>query len=235
MQTIRTHRLAQGVTLDVQPIGHFHGLQSLIEQLLCLDSSGHGIRSYTPVCGLSETRQFATICRIRDHKASSGSKVEYPMKSQCHLTIAAIALVWACTATGQEVYKSVDARGRVTYSSSPPPNASEEKVETVTIAPGPTEQQRQEAMQRAKELDDDSQRAAQEQQERTREATKALSDAELELRNAEAALRDARIQRDDDWQHLVSGGRVLKQSYLDRVKDAEKRVEQAEKAVRASR
>jgi hypothetical protein len=75
------------------------------------------------------------------------------MKRRSQLTIAAIALLGTFAAMAQEIYKSVDAQGRVTFSSSPPPGVPGELVQKVKIPPGPTEEQRQEAAQRAKEIE----------------------------------------------------------------------------------
>jgi chaperonin cofactor prefoldin len=157
------------------------------------------------------------------------------MKRQRQLTIAIISLIWTCTATAEAVYKSVDAQGRVTYSSTPPPDAPGEMVEEVSIEPGPTEQQQQEAMERAKKLQEVTQRADEQRQEQAAEAAQARSDAEQELKDAEAALEEARIRHPDDWQFLAGGGRVLKPSYRERVEAAEKKVEEAQKAVRSAR
>jgi len=154
------------------------------------------------------------------------------MKRQCRLAIATILFVFACAATAQTVYKSVDARGRVTYSSSPPPDVSEETLEEIPIAPGPTEEQRQAAAERAKELQATMHNAEKQQREQTSETAQSRSEAERGLRNARIALQEARIKGDDDWQYLAAGGRVLKQSYLDRVKDAERRVKDAEEGLR---
>ena len=139
------------------------------------------------------------------------------MKRQRQLTIAIISLVWTCTATADAVYKSVDAQGRVTYSSTPPLDAPKEMVEEVSIAPGPTEQQQQEAMERAKKVQEAAQRADEQRQEQDTEAAQARSDAELALKNAETALKEARIKREDDWQFHAGRGRVLKPSYRERV------------------
>jgi hypothetical protein len=151
------------------------------------------------------------------------------------LTIGIVSVLVAFSVSAQTVYKSVDSQGRVTYSSSPPPEAATEMVEAVPLAPGPTPEQQQEAAKRARDLEaitraEDAQRQAQ-----TKKGTTAATEARQELRDAQIALQEARIQGDDDWQYLAAGGRVLKQSYLDRVDAAEKRVKQAEKALRSAR
>ena len=157
------------------------------------------------------------------------------MNTQCRVTIATITLVCACTAAAETVYKSVDADGKVTYSESPPPDAAPLMVEEVPIAPGPTDEQQNAADERIKELESETKSAEQEREARAAESAEATSKAEEELRNAEIALQEAQIQGDDDWQYLAAGGRVLKQSYLDRVAEAERRVQQAEKALRNAR
>jgi hypothetical protein len=157
------------------------------------------------------------------------------MNTKRRLAIATMTHFWVCVATAQSVYKSIDAQGRVTYSSTPPLDAPEEMIEEVRIAPGPTEQQRRDAMRRAKELQEITRRTEQEREERAAEAAQALSDARLELRNAEAALSEARIKREDDWELRADRGHVLKPAYHKRVEAAERGVQEAEKAVRRAR
>jgi TolA-binding protein len=157
------------------------------------------------------------------------------MKSRRQLTFATVSLLAACAATAQSVYKSVDAQGRVTYSSSPPSTAAGETVEKVRIAPGPTERQQREAARRANDLEAGMRDAERQKQEQTAKRSQATSDAERELRKARIALEEAQIKGDDDWQYLATGGRVLKQSYLDRVDAAERRVQKAEKSLRSAR
>ncbi|MCG6861315.1 MAG: DUF4124 domain-containing protein [Chromatiaceae bacterium] len=157
------------------------------------------------------------------------------MKTQRRVTITTIALFCTFTATAQTVYKSVDADGKVTYSAAPPPDAAAEMVEKVPIAPGPTDQQRSAAENRTKELESVTESAEQEREAQDTESAEAASSAEQELRRARIALQEAQIQGDDDWQYLASGGRVLKQSYLDGVAEAKRRVQEAEKALRSAR
>lgn len=98
------------------------------------------------------------------------------MKHQHRLAIATAALLAAFTASAQTVYKSVDARGRVSYSSTPPITAPEEMIEKVKIAPGPTEQQKQDAAQRAKALETDRGRAEATKQEQQTPPSRATAD-----------------------------------------------------------
>lgn len=157
------------------------------------------------------------------------------MKPQRPLTIVTIALFAVCAVSAETVYKSIDALGRVTYSSSPPATAPEKMIEKVRIEPGPTEQQKQDAAQRAKALEASTRRAEQERQKQKTQTSEATSDADLALRKAQIALEEAQIMGDDDWQYIAAGGRVPKQSYVDRVEAAKQRVRQAESAARTAR
>ncbi|MEA3277842.1 MAG: DUF4124 domain-containing protein [Pseudomonadota bacterium] len=152
-----------------------------------------------------------------------------------HLPILVLSLLGVSTATAETVYKSIDPEGNVSYSSTPPPSSSGDVVEEVPIAPGPTQEQRQEAEQRLDDLEAASARADEQRQEREKERSQAAADAEQGLEKARMALEEAKIQRDDDWQYLATGGRVLKESYLDRVESAEQLVREAEQALQNAR
>jgi hypothetical protein len=56
-------------------------------------------------------------------------------------------IVFSCAAasvTAETLYKSVDDKGEVTFSDSPPENAKQ--VEQIQVQPAPTEQQQRESM-----------------------------------------------------------------------------------------
>ncbi len=146
--------------------------------------------------------------------------------------IAAIALLLTAAAKAQTVYKSVDEEGRVTYSEEPPAQADALRVEEVQIAPGPTEEQRIEAERRAKQQEATAKMAADKRNKETEKASGDLDAAQERLRSAELALKEAKIESDDDWQYLATGGRVLKQSYFERIQGAERKVQEAQDAVR---
>lgn len=142
-------------------------------------------------------------------------------KGMLFVVLSAVAL----GAAAQQVYRSVDEHGNVTFSSTPPPEAKE--VAPVNVHAGPTSTQREEAAERERRLQEaarelDVQRAKEQQRRQG-----AIAAAEHDLAAAQARLDDARIQRDEDWQGLAGGGRRLKPSYYERV-------EQAEEAVRAA-
>jgi len=68
--------------------------------------------------------------------------------SQSRLRALILLFVLSASAAAQQVYKSVDADGNVSYSSSPPPGAAPGRAQTVKIDPGPTETERAAAEQR---------------------------------------------------------------------------------------
>lgn len=152
-----------------------------------------------------------------------------------HLSLACLSLLFLSSAGAQTVYKSVDAQGNVTYSSTPPPPDHRETVETLHIAPPPPEAERTRATERLRRLEVESTRSDLERQEAEKKKTTSISAAEAELQKARDALENAKIQGDDDWQYLARGGRVLKQSYLDRVEQAAQRVREAEETLRKAR
>lgn len=98
------------------------------------------------------------------------------MRHQHRLTIATVVLLSTCTASAETVYKSIDAQGRVTYSSTPPVTVPEGMIEKVKIEPGPTEQQQLDAVQRSKALEVDRRRAAEAKQEQQTQPSSVTSD-----------------------------------------------------------
>jgi hypothetical protein len=136
---------------------------------------------------------------------------------------------------GAQVYKSVDAEGRVTYSATPPPQEDAAVVEQVPLAPGPSEAERREAEQRVQAIGRELTRTEQERRTQASQGRGGVAEAEQALQQARSDLEQAKVQRLDDWQYLSGGGRVLKQSYLDRVQRAQQAVKTAEDAVRKTR
>ena len=130
----------------------------------------------------------------------------------------------------QTVYKSADAQGRVTYSQSPPPAATDVEAVTVRESTGGADPEQ------AQNLRQEVERQAAEAQ-RQREAQKerkaaAVSDAERRLRSARESLEAAKRRGDGDWQTFAWGGRVESDAYRERVSRAERDVRDAERALR---
>jgi hypothetical protein len=150
---------------------------------------------------------------------------------------AAVALlVSAPMAVGAEqVYKSIDAAGNVTYSATPPAAPDVADVETLSVEPGPTPTEQREAEQRAREVEAAVRQQAAARRAKSARDALAVDSARDRLKQAEQALAEAR-QRDavGDWQTLSTGGRVPSEAYLERVAEAERRVREAEEALKAA-
>jgi hypothetical protein len=131
----------------------------------------------------------------------------------------------APAAAAGPVYKSVDARGQVTYSGTPPADAVQSTGIPVATDPDPSAGQH--ARPPATSLSSEAARlreARTTRQQRHRDQVEAATAA---LREAEAGLEQARLQREDDWQYLQQGRRVLREQYFSRVEAAEQAVSQA--------
>jgi len=148
------------------------------------------------------------------------------------ICIAAISLIASGTNAEQQVYKSIDAEGKVTYSSTPPTGGTASVVEQIPIAPPPSEAQLLEAEQRMRELEQKTEGREQQRTDKKERKEAAIVAAKKDLEAARNDLEQARIKTVDDWQTLATGGRVVKQSYFDRVERAEQRVKAAENALK---
>ena len=153
------------------------------------------------------------------------------MTQQRRLTISIISLLAACTASAENVYKSVDAQGRVTYSSTPPTTVPDAMVEKVQIAPGPTDQQKQDAAQRAKALETNRTRAEKEWRERRTQR----SDADRDSGGAPMTGNGARIDGNDFWRSPATGSRVRNPGSPDRSDSNERQVRPVESSERSAR
>ena len=71
-----------------------------------------------------------------------------PCPTRLQALVAALLLGIGTPATAQQIYKSVDADGVVSYSSSPPRDAPQDRIETVKVDPAPPESERNAAQQR---------------------------------------------------------------------------------------
>lgn len=145
----------------------------------------------------------------------------------------ALALLLAVPAAAEPpIFKSIDAQGNVTYSSTPPSD-DVQQVETVELPPGPTAEEQAEAQRQARELEAVADEQARAQAARAQGRSNRVQQARAELDEALQALDEVQ-QRESptDWQTLASGGRVPSAGYLQRVEDAKERVQQAREALR---
>jgi hypothetical protein len=131
------------------------------------------------------------------------------------------------SAVADKIYKSVDADGKVTYSSRPPVDATESRP--VTPPQEPSESDRQAAMQRASQTGQAVEHLDQERQQRQEQSRRRVDEATQQVNDARAKAKEAGVQRDEDWQTMAKGGRYLKDGYYRRVDQARQALEQAEK------
>ncbi|MDX1433551.1 MAG: DUF4124 domain-containing protein [Gammaproteobacteria bacterium] len=136
-------------------------------------------------------------------------------------------------ASAYGIYKSVDAEGNVTYSSSPQPSGG--RVERVHLPPAPSQASVDEALAREQQIEAAGNAIAAERQARAREQAEGVEAARREVNSAQVALNDAKQIRDGDWQGTVQGKRHLKQEYFERVAAAAARLEAATQAYRQAR
>ncbi len=112
------------------------------------------------------------------------------MKKSRLVFLLAASLLLPVTASGEgPIYKSVDAAGNVTYSSEPPADAA--KVEGIEIPAAPSEETLNQAVERAKDMEQEADVRYQALVERRRQEAEARKKAQEE---AEAAERARRIQ-----------------------------------------
>jgi hypothetical protein len=134
---------------------------------------------------------------------------------------------------GEEIYRTVDEEGNVTYTDSPP--AGDRSVERVELPPAPPQGRAQQSGQRNQGLLDAAKQAEQKRQHKKKMQEASIKAAKEKLAAAEARLVEAKEIRDEDRQHLVGGKRRIHPDYFERVKQAETEVEQARKALREAR
>ncbi len=144
-----------------------------------------------------------------------------------------IAGLFIQTASGEEVYRSVDKDGNVTFTNIPSAgNASSERIE---LPAGPS----QESLRQSKLRNGEIRRAADDAQSRRmqeqREKKARVRAAEKQLQEAEARLDKAKVIRDEDRQNLAAGKRPIDPDYFKRVKQAKEAVDEARKALRQAR
>jgi hypothetical protein len=118
------------------------------------------------------------------------------MKQHAKLVLLPVAalLLPIGTCGADTFYKSVDEEGRVTYSSQPPPDATE--VESLQVEPGPSEEETEEAREQAKKLQQEVDAMYDELVERRRREAQALKEAlEAAERERSATELNERLQR----------------------------------------
>jgi hypothetical protein len=100
-----------------------------------------------------------------------------PSPNRLQALLAVLSLGICAPAAAQQVYKSVDADGIVSYSSSPPRDAPQDRIETVTVDPAPPEAERNAAQQRLSEMQRQSSGSARNADRSSRQSPKQSPDA----------------------------------------------------------
>jgi hypothetical protein len=152
-----------------------------------------------------------------------------------HLTVPLLVVFALASAGAQaQVYRSVDEEGNVTFSDEPPPDAT--AVEPVELPPGPTPEQQRRAADRAGALIDAAKDAEEDQAQRAAKAgNAAVEDAKAGVDAARAALEAAKVVREGDRVGTATGGSRLRESYLQRVEDAEAVLREAQERLKEAR
>ncbi|MCF6280966.1 MAG: DUF4124 domain-containing protein [Candidatus Polarisedimenticolaceae bacterium] len=129
----------------------------------------------------------------------------------------------------EKVYRSVNEKGDVVYSSKPMEGATH--VEPILLAPAPSTADVNAAKRRASGLQQAIKKSHQRKKERPKR-NKAAAGEVSNLAEAEEKLRKAKVVLEGDWQFLAKGGRHLNAQYFARVKKAEAEYEMAKKRLR---
>lgn len=164
-----------------------------------------------------------------EHSISQGEN----MQAATILIFSVSLLAFSSFLAGDEIYRSVDAEGNVTYSDTPPAGGSESEV--VELPPGPSPDAIKESTERNLEIRRAATQAQQRRLDQEQGQGDALSEARKALQDAEARLEEAKVIRDEDRQKLAGGMRRIRPDYFERVKAAEAEVEAARKRLREAR
>jgi len=146
-----------------------------------------------------------------------------------------LALCWPAGAQAQAIYKSIDAQGHVTYSSTKPATAVQ--AEPVAVprdlirGANPEAERRRQEVER--EADEVQRRRVEQQEERSRKA--AVAEAERRLKAAREGLNAAQQRAYGARQSLDRGDRPDSEVYRDQVARQERKVREAERALQEAK
>ncbi len=145
------------------------------------------------------------------------------------LLLLLLASLYSSCVFAESVYRSVNEKGDVIYSSKPVDGAK--KVVPVQLQPPPKKADVNAAKQRASGLKQAVRESK--QREKARLLLKKKDEHAMSgLIEAEKRVQEAKIILDSDWQFLAKGGRHLKESYFERIKKAEAEYEAVKKALK---
>jgi multidrug resistance efflux pump len=147
--------------------------------------------------------------------------------------LASFILVLPALLQGADVYRTVDDEGNVTYTDTPVKAGN--KIEKIEIQPGPSAESRLDTEKRNAAIRKAMEEARSKRLEKETSKQDRLSKARKELEAAEADLKRTKQIGDDDRQSLSGGRSRITPAYFERVKEAEKKVEEARKNLKETR
>ena len=122
-----------------------------------------------------------------------------------------------------QVYKSIDADGNVTYSSVPPQELEDKEVRTLSVDPTPDEASRREAQQRSRSTGARARQLEARQQAQRRQRAEAAAQARS-LEAARRELDEANKAYDSDWRQRLRTGLEPNKALAERRRKAAERV-----------
>jgi DNA repair exonuclease SbcCD ATPase subunit len=134
---------------------------------------------------------------------------------------------------GAEVYRTVDEQGNITYTDSPP--ADPKQVEKVEIQPGPSEESISDTMERNRAIRKAMEKAQEKRLEKSTERQDRLAKAEEDVEKAKKQLAAMEELGEDDRQHLQGGKSYIRPEYFERVKKAQRELDEAKKRLKKIR
>lgn len=140
---------------------------------------------------------------------------------------ALLLAILSAVAAAETVYRTVDAEGNVSFTDEPPPTGS--GVEEITIdAPPPPASRVRQSEQEAQAAINKANRNQMRREAADEQRSMELREAEKALEQAQKNLEEAKVVREGDRRGKAGGGTRLTTEYLNRVKAAEKGVEEAQ-------
>lgn len=153
------------------------------------------------------------------------------LKTTAFCCVASLCIAPCCGAA--EIYRSVDAQGRVSYSATPPRDAA--ASETVNLPPAPSVEQVEAARQRAAAIGAAAEQQSAQRQQWRQAKNQRLQEAEQRVQKARTNLEQLRVPQDADWIKNPGGGRRLSADYHQRLQTAEQSARDAEDTLSRTR
>lgn len=141
----------------------------------------------------------------------------------------AIAISTAAEAQ-QQVYRSVDAQGNVSFSAEPPSGANVRNVESIELQPGPSEADRQAAEARARDI----QQAADAYAQQRQAAREAAAGQQSDAAPTSSAGSDDASPAAEQWDELLVNDRTLTPEQRTKVEEAKRELLDAQRGQQGS-